>query len=249
MYAAEDVRLVGQERWARLVPLLHTTLAAPSAVHVWPRGNERLGLNVHAYWDTALYLLGVLLGWDDVGLGLRRVYEAHELDSPHLELLSLIWNTDSQLDAFAMWAWEQRASGRHGFGTLGEPRRPEDFLGREWHNDFLRRYPPTMTTESPYHGGTNPLHLGHSLGAFHDTPARAELLQVSSIERRAVLLVDVAVGWATALEQVDLPPIGDRSWKVDVVVRPLGWMGTFRKSRVTGRWFVGKHSTHMMGFE
>jgi hypothetical protein len=35
---------------------------------------------------------------------------------------------------------------------------------------------------------------------------------------------------------------------VHVTVAPLGFLGTYRQSRVTGRWFTGKHSTHMLGW-
>ena len=31
------------------------------------------------------------------------------------------------------------------------------------------------------------------------------------------------------------------------IVRPLGWLGTFRKSRVTTLWFRGRHQWHMLG--
>jgi hypothetical protein len=47
-YMTNDVRLVGPEQWVRLIPLLHSTLAAPSAIHVWPR-YASVGEHIHAY--------------------------------------------------------------------------------------------------------------------------------------------------------------------------------------------------------
>lgn len=34
---------------------------------------------------------------------------------------------------------------------------------------------------------------------------------------------------------------------VDVFDKRVGWLGTYRQSRVTGRWFAGTHSLHMVG--
>jgi hypothetical protein len=45
-----------------------------------------------------------------------------------------------------------------------------------------------------------------------------------------------------------LPALPDaRSWHVEVFDRRVGWLGTYRQSRVTGQWFAGKHSVHMAG--
>lgn len=44
-----------------------------------------------------------------------------------------------------------------------------------------------------------------------------------------------------------LPAIGERSWHVEVFDRQTGYLGLFRRSRETGRWFQGKHSVHVQG--
>lgn len=44
-----------------------------------------------------------------------------------------------------------------------------------------------------------------------------------------------------------LPSLGTGSWHVDVVVKPMGWLGTFRRSWVTGLWFQGRHLIHAAG--
>jgi hypothetical protein len=36
-------------------------------------------------------------------------------------------------------------------------------------------------------------------------------------------------------------------WTVDVVVEPWGWLGTFRRSPVTGLWYQGRHGVHLAG--
>jgi hypothetical protein len=68
-------------------------------------------------------------------------------------------------------------------------------------------------------------------------------------KRTAALVCETANGWYGDLTRLgaSLPDIGNNSWHVDVFVKSIGFMGTFRKSRVTNRWFVGRHAVHMLG--
>lgn len=64
-------------------------------------------------------------------------------------------------------------------------------------------------------------------------------------------MLDTYSGWYSALARLGatLPARFDgRSWRVDVVVRPIGWLGTYRQSRVTSRWFTGQHRWHELGW-
>ena len=38
-----------------------------------------------------------------------------------------------------------------------------------------------------------------------------------------------------------------QSWRVDVTVTNLGYLGVFRRSRDTGADFQGRHAVHMWG--
>lgn len=61
-----------------------------------------------------------------------------------------------------------------------------------------------------------------------------------------MLLLDEAVGWYRALlERMSQPSEDD--WKVDVVIKPIGWIGTYRKSPTTGLWHAGDHDLHLRG--
>jgi hypothetical protein len=66
----------------------------------------------------------------------------------------------------------------------------------------------------------------------------------------AVLVLSAYQGWYKRLHRLGarLPvrPDGD-SWRVDVIVRPLGWLGTYQRSGLTGRWFSGEHEWHQLG--
>lgn len=72
---------------------------------------------------------------------------------------------------------------------------------------------------------------------------------LDKLRRRAVFVNDRADDWYATLADVAsaLPDLGNRSWHVDVYVRSVGFMGTFRRSRVTGLWLTGRHSLHMTG--
>ena len=67
--------------------------------------------------------------------------------------------------------------------------------------------------------------------------------------RRAVLIVNHLGSWRSDLQRAgeQLPELGDRSWHVEVFDRQVGNLGRYRRSRVTGNWFQGKHSVHLWG--
>lgn len=68
--------------------------------------------------------------------------------------------------------------------------------------------------------------------------------------RKAVLIVTGLESCRADLiaEASKLPSLGDRSWHVEVVDGQIGWLGEYRQSRETGRWFLGRHSVHIKGY-
>ncbi len=36
-------------------------------------------------------------------------------------------------------------------------------------------------------------------------------------------------------------------WRVDVIVDGIGYLGTYRRSSQTNRWFAGRHTVHQLG--
>ena len=103
-------------------------------------------------------------------------------------------------------------------------------------------------------GGLDALHLKPHLIAMLKHPetgvAGKTLSRESGSGVRAHLHVDHSYGWYEALSgsEAQLPVRHDgRSWRVRVTAGDLGYLGEFRRSRKTGRWFSGKHSSHMLG--
>ena len=230
----DDPAVPGQTDWGYLIPFLHRALANPAAHVPFPRFDRRFGLGeACAYWEAAIYLMVRLVGWTDPGTGLQWWYsQGHQtFRDPRLALLKAIWLTEGQLDYLAAWAWT--SGGDFIFHRSARPaRRLEDFLGRPWAAAFRDRIGQRASDygHNPYQGGGNPLHLGHSL-VDEGVEADSIFLVSASPERRAVLMVEAASAWHSTLAHrgARLPPLGDRSWHVDVVVKPLGWLEVVSK--------------------
>ncbi len=251
--AEDDPTLVGEVQWCHLIPSLHRLLANPTAVVEMPQIERRISLmEACAYWETAMYLLRFLFGWRDPGAGLQWWYRnaQEDLGDPRLILLKQMWNSEGQLDLLAAWCWENEPG--------HDARRGQDFLGSKWWTAFERKHVKQRVYDhDPFNGGYNPLHLGHSghlPSSTHNPNIAAiansgNLLQSDLKERKAVLVLEEARGWYDLLMHygAKLPSLGNRSWHVDVVVKPMGWLGTLRQSRQTGLWFQGRHLIHAAG--
>jgi hypothetical protein len=156
------------------------------------------------------------------------------------------------LDLFAAWLWSGATlNAVECLGDLTGYRHdgtPVD-VPREWMAE-QDRAGEALGMLSPYGGGTDPLHLSfHSCGPIEAPSGEPLLLRGSRSDRRAVLILDAMRGWYRALieQGATLPDGGDRSWRIDVVVRPIGTLGTYRRSRETGLWFAGRHRLHTRG--
>ncbi|TFD51099.1 hypothetical protein E3T43_17030 [Cryobacterium sp. Hh7] len=94
-----------------------------------------------------------------------------------------------------------------------------------------------------------PLHpTGHS-GEGGKADPTSSISVISRSEWRAVFLTSTMEAWYFDLDKQakKLDDIGQRALKVDVIVRPVGFLGTFRRPSVTGLWFTGRHRNHTPG--
>ncbi|MGI9468324.1 MAG: hypothetical protein ACR2OA_14485 [Rubripirellula sp.] len=237
------------DAWCTNIPVLHQIMNGSRSPSDFPSPISGVELQAAcAIWEPLHYLLKSLLGWQNPGKGLARWYQAGKpvSESPLLQLVAQLWDKSGAVDYYAAWVWSSVDP------TTGEESSCR-FTDQKWWDDFHRRPPPAWHT--PYHGGNNPLHLGHSdfdpfgeINQSWNLPANLDL-HFDKDSHRSVLLVNHIGAWRDALVQAEsrLPKIGDHSWYVDVLDRQFGLLGTFRKSRVTGRWFLGKHKIHMQG--
>lgn len=259
MLAHGSPSLVGDWTSCALIPRIHRALADPSQILEYPKFRRTpVHEEAKSYWEAAVHVLYLLLGWADAAKGLQTWYRAGKPTADaRLALLREIYDTESQLDLLARHLWEH-GSYAHSSGLLEcagrslelsptEERRGEAFMGEGWVRSFEERYPAGAVRHDPFHGGSNVLHLMWSIDRPREDQAYS--LYADPRQLRAVVVLDEARGWYWQLARAanDLKAPAERSWHVDVLVKPVGWMGTFRRSRVTGIWFQGKHSVHMMG--
>ena len=247
-----------QLEWGIAIPWTFRALHVPRSSAVMP-APPRPGDDVFtatAYWGPLMHLLAYSLAWSRPFRGLNRWYEYDRpIDDPRFALISDIWGADGHLDWFYAWMWERDPSWAEMFDGIAdttyfasqEPARPSvDLAGME----SLRRSAEAAGFPTPLVGGSDPLHLGsHWSGPLDNQPRSSILTRTAPSKRTAVFVADSMTGWyrQLATRAAELPQLSNRSWHIEAVVKPAGWLGTYRRSRITGLWFNGPHSIHMYG--
>lgn len=209
-----------------------------------------------AFWSPLLHLTNYGLGWTDTGAGLFRwLKSGANVSDPRLAVIRRWWGDAlPDLLAYAQGGTDLQALGAHVSQTVGAPTpRPP---GRVAPNSDLARLVEQRRDDPGWQqvwsGGGDPLHLNfHSLTPVQPQPAPGAVVRLA-IEQpgRAVLTTNRYDGWYSALAAhgTGLPPIGDgRSWRISVFCLPVGYLGTYRQSRDSGRWFAGRHRWHQLG--
>ena len=240
--------LSDQGPWTRYLPLMWASSADPEATFPLPEPSPGAVLDLKiAFWAPLTQLLPWHLGWRSGSAGLVAWDAAGwPTDSPALALPDH-W-CGPRLDRHARWPGRpdglQPAGPRKpeaGDVPAGAVPRPADRREQGLYADFSE-------------GVGEPLHLvGHAdLPVEGPGPEGASWLRgrAAGDVPRAALLVDQYAGWYGTLCSggAGLPEQEDgRSWRVEVVFRPLGHPGVYRRSRDTGRWFAGRHRDHLLG--
>lgn len=236
----------------RHCPAVHQALANPDLMDRLPRiGQCRTLEDFQCYWETLFYLMGALLGWASPAAGLAWWYAGGRQShgDPRLDLIHSVWDDDGQLDYLAAHCWRGNSAFMHPDElSPAEMAVTSPWPDEDWWRAFKRqgrRFP-----HDPFYGGTNPLHLDLFACGRADPPDGSVQLIVHPVQpRRATLIVEDFASWRAALERFgnSLPEDPLHSWHVDVFHNPGGYLGLFRRSRNTGRWFQGKHHIHLAG--
>ncbi len=245
---------IGQREWVERIPALHRMLANPQGERSFQVWRKSKIVSELAYWEALNYLLTMLLGWTDLGRGLFQFYESDFDTKGDLRLAAVqrLWNDRGQLDLFAAWLWKGGRGQRY-VGPVSRPDLADGYVSRHDPGpEFWRRAEELRSRieyTSPWTGDGNPLHLGHSWPAAGEPAGPGRIGVTDRPSGHAVIVLPAMAGWYTMLDRlaVDLPDRGNRSWRVEVVAKPVGWLGEFRKSRMTDLWFQGRHSVHEMG--
>jgi len=245
----------GQHEWFVAVPWIYQLLASPATRGRFLEAPDESGNQplASAYWTPLLQLLIYSFGWARPDRGLKWWYDAGKpTDDPRLQLITQIWDSDGSLDQFAAWLWtnsnylgQDQLEALTGWTDMSGPVE----IDQQW-LEHTRRTVRDDQLGSPLVGGSDPLHLAmHSTGPLYEPPMKPLLLRSRRRDRHAVLVLDSMIGWyrALATHGPTLPDIGEQSWHIDVIVKPVGHLGAFRRSRETGLWFAGRHRHHVHG--
>lgn len=247
----------GTYAWVRHVPALFRALADPPLRDVMPRPVTGSLEDACASWGALHYALNCLLGWRDVPKGLAWWYRAGKPveGSEVLALIRDVWGRGDLIDYYAAWAWKPAGQGwmvPQEFARMDGPSPTElaknsHWPDEEWWRVFVRR--GAVLHHDPFYGGSDALHLSGNTGREVRSRSKAPVTHFDAAERRGVLITEGLKHWLADLEALGqkLPTVGDRSWRIEVFDRRVGFLGEYRQSRVTGRWFRGKHSIHAQG--
>ena len=255
-----SARAVGDSGpWVWWLPRAWHAVADPSGSHpVPPPPSARMpsygehGNHAHciAWWAPLLHLLSFGSGWVRPDLGLARWLQLGLPDEdPLLRVVARWWGP--YLPDVLAWAGKGQTvrhvaaevSERLG-ASMADVRLPDRWSYRReseewksiWGVDYDRMH---LTVHA-----LSPVWTNHSPGVH--------LVASADAQPRAVLVLAGYEGWYKRLHRLGakLPvPPDNAAWQVEVVVRPLGWLGSFRRSRLTGRWFSGQHRWHELGID
>lgn len=237
--------------------------------HGFPEGNFEHGLG---YFAALQSFLTYSFGWTRHDRGLLWWYDhGQPVEDSRFALLKAVWDADGMLLRYLAWCVERASPAS--LGWLGEPLHrwasnvdhTPDILSPSWRERLARE---TVSAESD-HLCTTPWgkHLEHGdhigapsgwdwAGYGGSTQLPRELIDASrlvgidSSRRQATFVSDHVGGWYEALARLggQLPPLAnDRNWRIDVFVKPIGYLGQYRQSRTTSLWFAGRHQHHTVG--
>lgn len=249
--------LGGTQPWFWGMPGVHQTLASPlsnAAVPEPPYGPDSPHHATLGYWTPLHNLLLYRLGWSRPDRGLRWWYDAGKpVDDPTLAFIAAVWDRDGRLDGYLAWLLRlesvfldptRDAYGSHPGHDFSLPE-----AWRSWFAETIRQRDAALYPNFSFDISGDSLHLCRSGGQNYVPDAAATLVVTDTANRRAALHTSSADNWYSTLttKAVSLPEIGNNSWYVDVYVKPIGFLGTYRRSRSTGHWFSGRHRVHSPG--
>lgn len=242
----------GQFEWYWPVPDVIRSLAARNSiarVPAQPRHGDDHAQSL-GYWGALHYLVMYRLGWARPHRGFQWWYDnGKPFDDPTLAFISQVWDRDGGLDVYVAWLVARQPV--LGLLDIGEARAAtsngED-LSPRWTTWLSARQRESDRFEHFGPDGDG-LHLTRSVVETGDSDSTAVLLQSDPSSRRAVMISSAMDSWYQDLARLggELPVTGVSSWKVDVFVKPVGFLGTFRRSMTTDFWFSGRHRFHTIG--
>lgn len=228
----------GEVLWAALAdPAARTAPTAPAPDA--PRADHT------DHWSPLLTLTLAVLGWSRPDVGVTRwLAEGMRRDDLPLELLASWYGP--RAEALVAWSRASSALTDHATRLSDELRLPVP-VGRV----------PIAVHDEHYPGlsgaGYDDLHLGRVPDHLSGPTLDDGELVVTPVPggEEAVLQLEDYPGWYRLLHEkageLRLPPPGQER-RIEVVVAPLGSLGVFRRSPLTGRWHATSEAAHRYGW-
>ncbi|WP_431796042.1 hypothetical protein [Microbacterium enclense] len=203
------------------------------------------------YWASLQSFLTFSFGWSRHDRGLAWLLTQQEVpDDPRFALLEAVWGRNGDLERYLEWCLhvgpQQSAIRFLDYDAVLSPLIVDGALSiklgairRE-----MQKTPPSLTPHGKHLEGGD-----HVKGpAEREARDAGHLRTIVDSPLRAVYVHRHFGGWYAGLAgaATTLPP-SSRSWRVDVFVRSVGFLGTYRKSLTTGLWFSGRHRYHSVG--
>ncbi|WDH78801.1 hypothetical protein PTQ19_15030 [Microbacterium esteraromaticum] len=229
----------------------------PDGYENWDRRHRQ----ALAYYTALQSFLTYSFGWVRHDKGLAWCYEnAWPEDDPRLNLIRGTWLSDETLLGYLAWVLERMDVSPNDALTPLRPWALRPDLTPISLSSGLASALSRTPRDRVWTGGADPMHLwgGYHAGApsgprvFGNDCASpsSRLLGVDRQRRTATLVAEHLDGWYASLADLGsrLPDLADgSSWRVDVFVKSIGFLGTYRRSWVTGLWFSGRHRFHAIG--
>jgi len=249
--------LGGQAEWFWGLPGAFHALASPRTSQPVPAPPRPAQDEAHSqslgYWCALQYLLLHRLGWSNPRKGLMHWYDMGKpTDDPTLALVSEVWDRDGHLDIYLAWLMQLQPhfldDSLSNGAQWGDVPEPLDATWSAWLRSTKSSLEESRQPHFALNGGSDSLHLAGHVGEGGQPDPNSSLSVLDVRTNRAVFVTDSMDAWYWDLRDkaIQLAPTV-RSWRIDVFVRPVGFLGNFRLSRSTGLPFSGRHRYHSMG--
>ena len=243
--------------WTALVPIAWKCFELPG-FSIQPalttKGSVKQTYKAASYWTMPIHLLGLGMGWTDIGQGLR-VWREGGYRLNHHPILDFIWRSYGEdIRALEVYfgdtdRWEilEALRSMRSVDASGEPFRKDGAAYREWKQEYERLASsdqPSLTAKL-FWGGTDPLHIEtHVADSFKpqgSNPSRATVRELGDGTRFQVTY-DTYAGWAHRLaHQEEFRQFSEDGFREDleiqVELREFGYLGRFMHHNESGRYF------------
>ncbi len=246
--------------WTALLPLAWTGYSAPgfSVKPVFSESKDMADIySAASYWGAAIHLLGLGMGWTDIGEGLRKWRDKDYPDQYHPILDFIKRNYGQDIRALEVWfGVGQRYRLQETLSELAHKpmelmEEPADFSRyTQWGIDYVDVPEHKKTLASRLLDGGDALHLeDHVVESIQSRDGRGAepwMKKRNKDSSKAVTFYKYG-GWAFDLAEISelRPNDGDvhrMDQSVHVDIENLGSLGDFVLHPDSNRWFVFSHA-------